>query len=211
MIYLRPIPPTEPILQGDIFRYVPRAELSLSKIAVVSDKLTQTTWQQIISEGPPQEVTVVVAVEPVYAIVITQNCDAARGKYLCLAQVDPFLESVGQHTPPKTAKSWKNLLTRHAKTNLRYFYLPEDPEMGFTQRMAADFRVVIRVPREDLEGMRQHRLARLNEVASEHFRESLGHFFRRYAYNEWYPLDKEEAEAYQADCPEPIELYDWQK
>jgi len=41
--------------------------------------------------------------------------------------------------------------------------------------------------------------------------EALAHFFRRYAYNEWYPLTKEEFAAYAADCPEPVAPYSWQR
>ena len=44
--------------------------------------------------------------------------------------------------------------------------------------MAADFRVIIRIRREDLEHMLEKRLCRLNALAKEHFRESLGQFFR---------------------------------
>lgn len=212
MIYRCPISHCEPIVQGDIFRDVPRVELSLSKMAIVSDQVIETTWRQVLENGPPQELAMVVSVEPVFGIVVTQNCDAARGKYLCLAQVDPFLEVIGQQDkPPKTPKKWMSMITKHARTNLRYFYLPEDAELGFSQRMAADFRVIIRLPREDLENLRDRRIGRLNDVATDHFRESLGQFFRRYAYNEWYPLNQQEAQAYQSDCPEPIELYDWQK
>jgi hypothetical protein len=55
-------------------------------------------------------------------------------------------------------------------------------------------------------------MGRLNDVATEHFRESLGQFYRRYPYNEWYPLTPEEAAAY-ADAKklEAVELYEWQK
>ena len=78
-------------------------------------------------------------------------------------------------------------------------------------RLAADFRVIIRVPRVDLENMRDRRLCRLNALAKEHFRESLGQFFRRYAYNEWYPLTRDEFQAYSDDSPEEIRPYPWQE
>jgi hypothetical protein len=80
--------------------------------------------------------------------------------------------------------------------------------------MAADFRIVLRVPLRDLLEMRVQRVARLNEVAVQHFREMFSQFFRRYAYNEWYPLSKEEFEEYtkdKGDFDEPILPYDWQK
>src|SRR5262249_19531987 len=98
-----------------------------------------------------------------------------------------------------------------ARTNPRFFYLPSDLNFGFANRRMTDFRVIIRVPRIDLEQMKDLRPARLNDVATEHLREALGHYFRRFAYNEWYPLDKEEFEAYSAQSPESIEPYPWQQ
>ena len=71
-----------------------------------------------------------------------------------------------------------------------------DAAFGLGARSAVDFRVVLPVPRLDLESMRDLRIARLNQVAREHFREALSHFFRRYAFNEWYPLNREEFNAY---------------
>jgi hypothetical protein len=206
--------PADPIRQGDIFRNVPHLELSLARLAIVGeDEPEVTTWQSIIESGDPEPVTALVAVEPVHAIVITQDCDAARGRHLCLAQIDKFLDVTGKRTtPPATAKKWMSLLTEHSRTNLRYFYLPADEALGFAERMAADFRSIIRLPREELVQLRRYRMGRLNDMATEHFRETLGQFYRRYPYNEWYPLNKEEAAAYaEAKKPEDIELYDWQK
>jgi len=82
--------------------------------------------------------------------------------------------------------------------DLRENYLPDDPTFGLSTKMAADFRTLHRVPRIGLEGIRQSRIARLNATAIDHFRESLGYFFRRYAFDEWYPLSKAEFEAYKA-------------
>ena len=103
------------------------------------------------------------------------------------------------------------LLTKHTQTNLRLFYLPADQSVGFRDRMAADFRDIMRVPRRDLEGMRDFRVGRLNETATEHLRETLAQFFRRYPYDEWYCLSKEEFQAYAEGSPELIEPYEYQK
>jgi hypothetical protein len=209
MIY-RTVDNEVPIRQGDIFRNVPHVEFSLATLAVVEDDRQEiTSWERVVEFGDTEPVTALVAVEPVYAIVITQDCDAARGKHLCLAHVDKFLDITGK-SEPKNPNKWQRLLTEHSKINLRYFYLPAAPNFGFTDRMAADFRNIIRLPREELLHLRHFRMGRLNEVATEHFRETLGQFYRRYPYNEWYPLTKEEAVAYVADSPEEIKLYDWQ-
>lgn len=212
MIY-RTVKLDDPIRQGDIFRNVPHFEFSLAQLAIVEeDQQEITSWDSIIQFGDSEPVTALIAVEPVYAIVITQDCDAARGKDICLAQVDEFLDVTGKrNSPPANPRKWQSLLTEHSKTNLRYFYLPADGTFGFTERMAADFRSIIRLPRDEFLHLRQHRLGRLNDVATEHFRESLGQFYRRYPYNEWYPLTKEEAAAYvEARQPEEVKLYDWQ-
>ena len=203
----------EPIRQGDIFRSIPHLELSLSELTVVDDDHSEsTTWETVVESSGISPVTALVAVEPVFGIVITQDCDAVRGRDVCLAHVDEFLGVTGRkESAPKTPKKWQSLLTTQMKENLRYFYLPADQQLGFVERMAADFRFIIRVPREDLLTLRHYRLGRLNDVATQHFRESLGQFYRRYPYNEWYPLTKEEVQEYVKDCPEKVTLYDWQK
>jgi hypothetical protein len=212
MIYER-VGSTEPIRQGDIFAKVPRVDFTLSSLAIIDehDSLKRTNWREALaSKNSSDPISAVLAVKPVTAIVITQNCDAVRGHSLSLCQIDDYLVATGRQAP-KDAKAWQSLLIDTARTNNRFFYLPAAPELGFAAKMAADFRVVLPVPRQDLESMREHRVARLNPIAHEHFRESLGHFFRRYAYNEWYPLNVEEFKQYAAKSAEPIPPYDWQK
>ena len=100
---------------------------------------------------------------------------------------------------------------RMSRQNPRFFYLPTDSHFGLVARSAVDFRVVLPVPRLDLESMRDLRIARLNQIAREHFREALSHFFRRYAFNEWYPLTREEFTAYADQAGEQVPAFDWQK
>jgi hypothetical protein len=99
--------------------------------------------------------------------------------------------------------------------NLKWFYLPPDQTMGFTDRRAVDFLATLRVARQDLESARHLRRGRLNDVADEHFRERLAEFFRRYPYNEWYPFTKEEFDAYRRSMgpeeTESIRPYDHQR
>lgn len=209
MIYER-VEQITPVRQGDIFRNIPRLEISLAEIPVVDDEGSRVaSWQELVAEAGEDDVTAVVKLKAVTGIVITQDCDAARGKDLCLALIDDFQQVTNKS--PETAKSWWKHITNHAKTNLRYFYLPADESFGLPQPMAADFRTVLRVPREEALTHGATRVGRLNTTAYEHFRESLAQFFRRYPYNEWYPLTREQAEDYAKSCPEPIELYDWQK
>lgn len=60
--------------------------------------------------------------------------------------------------------------------------------------------------------MRANRVGRLNHVGTEHFRESLAQYFRRYPYDEWYPLSSEELREYQNDiAPDHAEPFPWQR
>jgi hypothetical protein len=206
----------DPISQGDIFRNVPRVDFSLETMAVVEEdeekiELHHTSWRDALEDATPTKpIPVVMTIKPVTAIVITQNCDAVRGEYLCLCEIGEYLSTTGQKEP-RNADKWQSLILKFSRSNSRYFYLPEDAQRGFTERNIVDFRVILRMPRVDLEGLKDHRIAKLNKEANEHFREALAHFFRRYAYNEWYPLTKEEFAAYAADCPEPVAPYLWQR
>ena len=65
--------------------------------------------------------------------------------------------------------------------------------------MGVDFQDVFTVPRLDLEELRRQRRGRLDGVAEAHFRERIAEFFRSYGYDEWYPLNREEFEAYERD------------
>jgi len=205
---------SEPIIQGDIFVGIPRVEISLSRLILVdeSDQPRETTWRDTIEDaGSGEGVTAILPIKPVKAIVITQNCDAVRGESLVLSQIDRYVDLIGS-TPPDRGKhsKWAKLITKQSREHLRYFYLPVDESAGFSERMACDFRVLLRTPRVDLEQMLDLRRCRLNAEAREHFRETLAQYFRRYPYNEWYPLTPDEFEAYAEASPEPVKPYPWQ-
>jgi len=202
------------IRQGDIFRRIPRVDLSLTRLAVVDDDETyrDTSWRDALADSEDgTAITALLPIKPVDAIVITQNCDAARGEYLCLCQIENFLLASGQTDPPANANKWQSLIVRKGREMPRLFYLPADASVGFSVPMVTDFRVILRIPRIELCELRDQRAGRLNETAFEHFRESLANYFRRYAYNEWYPLTKEQFEAYAKACCEPVAPYPWQE
>jgi hypothetical protein len=208
MIY-ETVPPDRSICQGDIFRHVPRVDFSLASLPVVDGEQThEQSWRDMEANA---EVAAIMSVKSVAGIVITQDCDAQRSEYICLAQIDPFLAAIGQKDKtPKTPDRWQSLIVNQAKTNYRLFYLPVEATIAFNEAMVADFRIIVRVPRIDLENLKDQRVGTLNPTARAHFRESLSHYFRRYAYNEWYPLTKEQFEAYSAKCGEPVKAFPWQ-
>src|SRR6266550_3586331 len=122
MIY-ETVAPAEPIQQGDIFRNIPRVDFSLSSLAIIDkdDEPKEMTWRDVLSSDPSEPISAVLAVKPVMAIVITQNCDAARGQTLSLCQVEDYLEAMNQSVPPKSAKAWQSLLMRMSRQNPRFF------------------------------------------------------------------------------------------
>jgi len=203
----------EPIRQGDIFARVPRVDISLADLCVVEAEKAadHTSWAAIADRS--EELAVVAGVTPVPAIVITQDCDTIRAPDITLCEIKPFRE-LGAGGIPTTPKKWVNHLLLQALKNWKWFYLPPEERVGFSERMFADFLSTIRVPREELETLRSLRRGRLNQTADEHFRERLSDFYRRYPYNEWYPFDKAEFEAYKEDRREEaagIEPYPYQR
>lgn len=198
----------EPIRQGDIFVRIPRFDFALKRIAVVvKDHPEVTSWESAAKEGGP--VTTIVQARPVTAIVISQNCDALKAPDINLCEVRNFREVELKSKETKTPKSWSRIITQQARLNQKWFYLPPDDKLGFTEKMGVDFMVTIRVPRVDLEALRHLRKGCLNEVAAAHFRERIAEFYRRYPYDEWYPLDKEEMEVYHKDYPD-AKPFSWQ-
>lgn len=198
-----------PIRQGDIFLRLPRVDISLNSVLLIGETGERITkWVEIAQQGEP--VNIIVPVRPVAAIVATQDCDAIRSRDITLCEIRNFRDVERKSKETTSAKSWKNLITQHARINQKWFYLPPDDKLGFAQKMAVDFMVTLRVPRAELEELRGLRTGRLNIVADEHFRERLGEFFRRYPYDEWYPLDEQEMAEYKKEYPD-AEPFHWQQ
>jgi hypothetical protein len=151
-----------------------------------------------------------VPVRPVAAIVATQDCDALRSRDITLCEIRAFRDVERKSKDTTSAKSWKNLITQHARINQKWFYLPPDDQIGFEDKMAVDFLVTLCLPLEDLKNLRGLRRGRLNNLADEHFRERISEFFRRYPYDEWYALSNSELEAYQKEYPD-IAPFPWQR
>ena len=209
MIY-DPVPQSAPIGQGDIFSAVPRVRVSLHAVMAIAPegRPYETTWGDIIG-APHKRVTMAVPAEAVPAIVITQNCDALRDVCISLCEIVPLTQVLKDFERATSTNKRVNMLTQSARRHLKWFYLPPGEVVGFGERMAADFRSVIAVPRDELESHRRLRPGRLSLVAYDHFREHLAHFFRRYAYDEWYPLSKEEMDTYTQRHPD-ADRYPWQ-
>jgi len=129
---------------------------------------------------------------------------------ITLCEIRQFCDIERKSQNTSAPKSWKNIITQQARINQKWFYLPPDEKVGFTDKMGVDFLVTLRVPRADLEALRSLRKGRLNGIADEHFRERIAEFFRRYPYDEWYPLNKEELATYVAEYPD-AKPFPWQE
>lgn len=209
MIYAFPSK-ARPIRQGDIFANIPRVSISLKELQIVNDDdIQQLSWGSIAVEN--KKIEAILPITSVFAIVATQNCDALSSPEITLCEIRQFPEVEGKAKDAKKPKSWEKIITQQARINQKWFYLPSDPKIGFTEKMAVDFRCSIRVPRVELENFRNFRKGTLNALAQQHFRERLGQFFRRYPYNEWYSLNPDELKAYEKNhkC-EVSPKYTWQ-
>jgi hypothetical protein len=195
MIYDQ-VPTTDPIKQGDIFAGIPRVEISLRRIIVSLEfGEEETTWEDVVREG--KGVALIAAARPVIAIVMSQDCDAIQAPELTLCEVRPFVEVHPKCKGTVSARSWGNVITQHSRANQKWYYLPPDSSMAFGSKMAVDFFSTLRVAGDELDALRHLRKGRLNTEARQHFRERIAEFFRRYPYDEWYPLDKGEFLEYQ--------------
>ncbi|MGH8615950.1 MAG: hypothetical protein ACREYF_29050 [Gammaproteobacteria bacterium] len=197
-----------PLRQGDIFLGLPRIDLSLQEVLLAeTDGERIAKWEELAGRSLP--VNIIVPVRPVAAIVATQDCDTFHSRDITLCEIREFQNVERKSQDTSAPKSWKNIITQQARINQKWFYLPPDERVGFRVKMAVDFLVTLRVPRTDLESLRSLRKGRLNGVADEHFRERIAEFFRRYPYDEWYPLNKEELDAYVAEYPD-TKPFPWQ-
>jgi len=198
-----------PIRQGDLFGGLPRIDISLNRVLIVGEtEEREAKWTEVIQKY--ESLNIIVPVRPVIAIVATQDCDALHGRDITLCEIRKFRDVERKSKETTFAKSWKSIITQQARINQKWFYLPPDEKIGFFEKMAVDFMVTLRVARAELEELRELRKGRLNEIADEHFRERIGEFFRRYPYDEWYPLDPEELKAYLGEYPD-AKPFPWQQ
>lgn len=202
--------PSSPISQGDIFFNIPILSLPPDELTVIGedDLPARLSWEEFASANQPA--SAIIGVQPTIGIVGTQECDALRAPEITLFQIRSFRDVEGKSKDTKKPASWVSLITQHARVNLKWFYLPADENLGFSEKMGVDFLTPIRLPRQVLQHLIGYRKGRLNEIARQHFRERLSEFFRRYAYDEWYPLNREELAEYRKANPD-VEPFDWQK
>lgn len=207
-------PSSDEIGQGDIFLDIPRVGFSFSELTVLEEgrqNPVSLTWEEIVDDK--KDVAAVLGIDSVPAIVATQSCDAQRKEHITLCEIVKMPEI-------KTFENYETWSPKKRATELVHqnrkmpgiFILSPDEKIGFSGRMVVDLSSTIRVYREDLKNFIAKRKGRLKKFACEHFREKLSHFFHRYAWDEWYVLNKEEVDAHpRYSSVESGRLYDHQK
>jgi hypothetical protein len=219
MIY-EVVQPDDPIRQGDIFKGIPHIHYDPSSLLVVKDgdpiTVTEQNWLEMIESG---EARVIARVVPTFAIVASQDCDTQRDNFIALFKIKKIFDVAKawnstfpkDKSPKNQLEWWVKQLTRQVQVENKWFYLPPDKNLELEERMAADFQTIIPVPLKFLtENKSKLRVGRLIPEADEHFREKIAQYFRRYPYDEWYPLSKEEFDVYK-QAYEDSEPRDWQK
>ncbi len=199
---------SDPLEQGDIFAGLPLPVLHWDSIEYVNNLLDLETKN--LSDLGDEPFHAQIKVDRVYGVLCSQNCDVIRGDSLLFAQIRPFHEVMPSYKDKTSPKEWKDLITKNSRLNAGWFYLPK--ESPFIERMAIDFSSMIMVRRINGYPYENMRIARLPNVANDHFRAKLSDYFRRYAYDEWYPLSMEELEKYKHDNKDPdIQNFPWQE
>lgn len=198
--------------QGDIFINLPKVQLDLSEFPLLEDddSISRSPWKDVVENK--KEITGVLGIITVAAIVISQDCDAAREEEITLCEIKGLTDIESWFEGKTSQKKIVDTLMKKTRQNPKWFYLPQDPKIGFEHKMAVDFRSTLSVYREDLELLKFLRKGRLNEIGYQHFREKLSNFYHRYAYNEWYSLTKNEVKDYNHYASLTAkDLYKWQK
>jgi hypothetical protein len=229
MIY-QPVDPRDPIRQGDIIRRVPRVDLSLQRMIVLSRnngdiEHVELSWNDAIVDDTVVEISTeveserliraILPVSSIDAIVISQDCDAVRDEELSLCEIGR-LPSVWATAKNANSPAWyAKMLTKQGTDLLKCFYLPEELPtsqiIGYSEKMAVDFSSIVRLPRTELEPMKALRAGRLNDEAYQHFREKLAEYFRRYPVDPWYPLNASEFREYDKGHGGATPPRSWQK
>ena len=78
---------------------------------------------------------------------------------------------------------------------LTSMYLPLDSQYQIEERMLINFSTIFHLDGKILSNV-QATIMTLNGDALNHFREKISHYFKRYSYEEYYPLNSEEMDEY---------------
>ena len=211
------VPDANDIKQGDIFSSLPFLAINSPKITEVIAEGQEPVYKEIDLNdyvGDTKESkTLVIKSEIRPGIVITQNCDMLRSEYISYCAIRPF-DEIEKNFSPNNQKKQVEFLTKTYINRAKYFYLPPETPNGFDDRMAVDFSFIHQIKLDVIKQLISKRRSALNTDSLEHFRIKLSDYFKRYAYNPWYVLNKGEFDTYVNVLP-PEEIphvrpYPWQ-
>ncbi len=196
MIY-EPISLEDDLRQGDLFCNLPFVYFNLDELSVFNDESSfeQTSWADLIKN----EIHILASVEKTYAIILSQDCDCLRNEFISLCIISEWNKKY------TSSKKWMKEIIKLNKFSPSKMYLPPDISFNIEKKMYADFSLIFHIDRENLENLKNLRICRLNEDAMEHFREKVAYYFHRYAFDEFYPLDKDEMDQYEKTRGEKYE------
>lgn len=182
------ITPKEDICQGDIFFNLPFDDFNLEHLKVIidDDEVKDIAWVEISEE----DVKIIVKLQKVNAIVLSQDCDCLREPYITLAVISKWENNY------ENPKNWMHAI-RGLNRSKSKMYLPQDSNFKIEERLHIEFSRIFKLYRKSLYSLRDLRVCRLNPEAIKHFRQKLGNYFIRYAFDEYYPLNKEEMDEYE--------------
>ncbi|EKE21845.1 MAG: hypothetical protein ACD_7C00114G0005 [uncultured bacterium] len=189
--------------QGDIFNCLPFFNIDSNLIKTIDSadgklfykKLDIKNYEASL-DGVLRNAVIDIHFKP--AILITQNCDVLRSSYISFCEIRKFKDVDGSLDSITSEKRIVEFLTKKYAHQEKYFYLPAEDGV-FDDRMAVDFSRIYQIDRTLLEGMKNKRICSLNLVPLEHFRVKIANYFKRFAYNGWYLLNKAEFNVFKTD------------
>ena len=202
MIY-EPVSLSDDLRQGDIFVGLPFSYFDLDALFVYTDESNfgEVSWKDLTKE----DIQILADTEKVYGIILSQDCDCLREDYISLIVVSEWKKDYAK------SKKWMEEIIKLNRSSPSKMYIPPDDNFKINKKMHIDFSQIFNLKRENLINIKNLRLCRLNGEAMDHFREKLSFYFHRYAFDEFYPLDKEQMNSYEKWRKEKYMRRDYQR
>ncbi|MDD2681090.1 MAG: hypothetical protein PHE20_03255 [Patescibacteria group bacterium] len=193
------IPVTEDDLnQGDIFESIPFVQLDSKIVTQMVETENDLKTMDISSHVPDEDQKTDLVVASIMwkpGIVISQNCDATREEYISFCEIRRLEDTdkdYAQIAHKSVERKIEYLSKKEYQHQFKYFYLLQDQGVFDGNKMAVDFRRIYQVKKEIIDALKNKRIARLTDKSLDHFRSKLGNYFKRFAYDGWYVLNKGE-------------------
>ena len=195
--------------QGDIFVSIPVMRLEKDSIQQIIEtengdiQFKNMPLSTYVPDESKKTELVVSSVEWKSGIIITQSCDASRDEYLTFCEIKKIEEVDKVYANGIASGKIERKVTFLAKKEYthqhKYFYLLQDSSFFDGEKMVIDFKTIFQVKKDIIESLQSKRIAKLSETPLEHLRVKLANYFKRFAYDSWYILNKSEYDIYYAE------------